>query len=41
LTPTRATTDYHFLQGVKSRGVALAGSKRITSEAGSQKLSFG
>jgi len=41
LTPTRATTDYHFLQGVKSRGVALAGSKRITSEAGSQKLSLG
>jgi alkaline phosphatase D len=41
LTPTRATTDYHFLQGVKSRGVALAGSKRITSEAGSQKLGLG
>ncbi len=41
LTPTRATTDYHFLQGVRTRSTALAGSKRITSDAGSQKLGLG
>lgn len=41
LTPTRATTDYHFLQGIKSRSAALAGTRRITSEAGSQKLDLG
>ena len=41
LTPTRATTDYHFLQGIKSRSAILAGTRRITSEAGSQKLDLG
>ena len=41
LTPTRATTDYHFLQGIKTRSTALAGTKRITSAAGSQKLDIG
>lgn len=41
LTPARATTDYHFLQGVRTRSTALAASKRITSQAGSQKLELG
>lgn len=41
LTPTRATTDYHFLQGIRTRSTALSGTKRITSEAGSQKLDLG
>ena len=41
LTPARATTDYHFLQGIRTRSTALAGSKRITSDAGSQKLDLG
>lgn len=41
LTPTRVTTDYHFLQGIRTRSTALAGTKRITSDAGSQKLDVG
>lgn len=41
LTPARATTDYRFLQGIRTRSTALAGTKRITSDAGSQKLDIG
>ena len=41
LTPARITTDYHFLQGIKTRSTVLAGTKRITSEAGSQTLDAG
>ena len=38
LTPTRATTEYRFVAGVKTRSTKLAGTKRISSEAGSHKL---
>lgn len=41
LTPARVTTDYRFLQGIRTRSTALAGTKRITSDAGSQKLDVG
>ena len=41
LTPTRVTTNYHFLQGIKSRSAVLAGTRRITSEAGSQTVDLG
>ncbi|KWV92320.1 alkaline phosphatase [Erythrobacter sp. YT30] len=38
LTPERAVTEYRFVSGIKSRSTALAGTKRIVSEAGSGKL---
>lgn len=38
LTPTRATTEYRFTGGVKQRSTRLAGTKRITSDKGSAKL---
>ncbi|MEM9500620.1 MAG: alkaline phosphatase D family protein [Pseudomonadota bacterium] len=38
LTPTRATTEYRFVAGIKKRSAELAGTKRITTEAGSHKL---
>lgn len=38
LTPARATTEYRFTGGVKQRSTRLAGTKRITSEKGSAKL---
>lgn len=41
LTPARVTTDYRFLQGIRTRSTALAGTKRITSEVGSQTLDVG
>lgn len=41
LTPARVTTEYRFLQGIKTRSTVLAGTKRITSEAGSQTLDVG
>lgn len=39
LTPTRATTEYRFLAGIRQRSTQLAGTKIITSEAGSNALS--
>ena len=39
LTPTRATTEYRFSTGVKQRSTRLAGTRRITTEKGSGKLS--
>ncbi len=39
LTPTTATTEYRFVSGIKQRSTQLAGTKRITSEAGSNSLS--
>ncbi|MFZ1744034.1 MAG: alkaline phosphatase D family protein [Pontixanthobacter sp.] len=41
LTPTRATSEYRFLQTIRSRTTALASSKRISSEVGSQALDLG
>lgn len=38
LTPTRATTEYRFVAGIRQRSTQLAGTKRITSEAGSNTL---
>ena len=38
LTPTRAVTEYRFVAGIKQRSTQLAGTKRITSEAGSGRL---
>ncbi|GAA4642477.1 alkaline phosphatase [Pontixanthobacter gangjinensis] len=41
LTPTRATSEYRFLQTVRRRTTALASSTRISSAAGSHKLDIG
>lgn len=41
LTPTRATSEYRFLQTVRSRTTALASTTRISSMAGSHKLDIG
>jgi alkaline phosphatase D len=41
LTPTRATSEYRFLEGVRTKSTALAGTKRISTEAGSQELDLG
>jgi alkaline phosphatase D len=38
LTPARATTEYRFVAGVRQRSTQLAGTKRITTERGSAKL---
>ncbi|MEL6876678.1 MAG: alkaline phosphatase D family protein [Pseudomonadota bacterium] len=38
LTPTRATTEMRFVDTIKSRSTRLAGVKRLTSEAGSQRI---
>lgn len=38
LSPTRATTEYRFIEGIKQRSTKLAGTKRISTEAGSGKL---
>ncbi|WP_379553270.1 alkaline phosphatase D family protein [Qipengyuania sp. DGS5-3] len=40
LTPSRATSEYRFLDGVRARGTALSGTQRIASEAGSHKLTL-
>ena len=39
LTPTRATTEFRFVAGIKQRSTMLAGTKRISTEAGSHTLS--
>ncbi len=39
LTPARATTEYRFVARVKQRSTPLAGTKRITTEKGSARLS--
>ncbi|MFN4038638.1 MAG: alkaline phosphatase D family protein [Erythrobacter sp.] len=38
LTPTRATTEYRFTGGVRQRAAKLAGTKRISAEAGAGGL---
>ena len=38
LTPARATTEYRFVSGIRQRSTQLAGTKRITCEAGSNTL---
>lgn len=38
LTPTRAVTEYRFTAGVKQRSTQLAGTRRISTEKGSAKL---
>jgi alkaline phosphatase D len=41
LTPARATSEYRFLETIRSRTTRLASAKRISSAAGSQKLDIG
>ncbi|WP_209348965.1 alkaline phosphatase D family protein [Pontixanthobacter sp. CEM42] len=41
LTPTKATSEYRFLETVRAKSTALAGTQRISSEAGSHKLDIG
>ncbi len=41
LTPERATAEYRFMAGVKTRSTALAGTRRIASMAGSHRLEMG
>lgn len=41
LTPTQASCEWRFVSGVKSRSVALAGTHRMVSKAGSNQLSGG
>ena len=38
LTPERATCEYRFLPGVRTRSTALAGTQRIASATGSHRL---
>ena len=38
LTPTRATTEFRFVAGIKQRSTKLAGTRRISTEAGSHAL---
>ena len=39
LTPARATTEYRFVAGIRQRSTQLAGTKRISTEKGSARLS--
>ena len=39
LTPQAMTTEYRFMAGIRQRSTRLAGTKQITSEAGSNSLS--
>ena len=39
LTPSTATTEWRFVEGIKTRSTKLAGTKRISTEAGSNMLS--
>lgn len=38
LTPARVTTEYRFVAGIKQRSTRLAGTKRLTTDKGSAKL---
>ncbi|QIQ87368.1 alkaline phosphatase D family protein [Erythrobacter sp.] len=38
LTPARATTEFRFVDTIKTRSTRLAGTKRVTSEAGARVL---
>lgn len=38
LTPERATTEYRFVESIKTRSTRLAGTKRVGSPAGSHSL---
>lgn len=40
LTPTRATTEYRFVSGIRQRSTQLAATKTLTTEAGSNILSL-
>ncbi len=40
LTPERATTEWRFIAGIRQRSTQLAGTKRATSEAGSNVLTI-
>ncbi|MFU7526971.1 alkaline phosphatase D family protein [Qipengyuania sp. ASV99] len=39
LTPERAVTEFRFVAGIRQRSTQLAGTKRVSSEAGSKTLS--
>ncbi len=41
LTPEKATSEYRFVSGIRQRATALAGKRRISSVAGSHRLSLG
>ena len=41
LTPTRATTEMRFVETIKSRSTRLAGVRRLSSVAGSQRIEMG
>jgi alkaline phosphatase D len=41
LTPTRATSEFRFLKGVRNRSTQLAGTQRLSSAAGSHTLEIG
>ncbi|WP_284124031.1 alkaline phosphatase D family protein [Parerythrobacter aestuarii] len=41
LTPARATSEYRFLETIRHRSTQLAGTKRISSSAGSRTLELG
>ncbi|WP_256439009.1 alkaline phosphatase [Erythrobacter sp. JK5] len=38
LTPERATTEFRFVESIRQRSTRLAGTKRVSSEAGSHAL---
>ena len=40
LTPARATTEFRFVEGIRQRSTRLAGTRRITTEAGSNALTL-
>ncbi|MDN3646767.1 alkaline phosphatase D family protein [Pontixanthobacter aestiaquae] len=41
LTPTKATSEYRFLETVRAKSTGLAGTQRISSDAGSHALDIG
>lgn len=41
LTPTKAISEYRFLEGVRTKSTALAGTTRISTKAGSHSLDIG
>lgn len=40
LTPTQATTEFRFMNGIRQRSTQLAMTKRVTTEAGSNTLNM-
>jgi alkaline phosphatase D len=40
LTPARATTEYRFVSGIRQRSTQLAGTRTVSTEAGSNALTL-